>query len=364
MNDSIKYQILYNDYIDERQCEFKDRVYSVRDNGAILRHPKEGHKPIGYDNQWTFGRKDPVTGYMMLSSVRVHQIVATAFHGEAPEPFMVVDHKDTNRCNNRPENLAWVTRMENVMNNPITRRRIELRCGSVEAFLENPAAFRHDLTEPNLSWMCTVTKEQAEKCKLNLERWANEDKAHRGNRLGDWVYKYNENKSLKTWNPNWINYKPHYRSYKEQIMAIEEENIRLYESQTALKESLTENALQKNWKVPSEFLQCPKETSETPLQDYLNNIHKGEVFCQNDIYYSIAYYAELSEDENTLAVITESEYVKGGPGYCLTIIRFEGGKFIHESHGSFYQEIGAMKYLTLALGREWTGKEDIVDDYC
>ena len=58
---------------------------------------------------------------MMIAGVRVHQIVATAFHGPAPAENLVVDHKDNNKCNNRPSNLHWVTRLENALNNPITR---------------------------------------------------------------------------------------------------------------------------------------------------------------------------------------------------------------------------------------------------
>ena len=68
----------------EKQCVFKEHHYSVRDNGAVKRHPKEGSRPSKLDNTWTFGTKDNRTGYMLWGGVRVHQIVATAFHG-SPE---------------------------------------------------------------------------------------------------------------------------------------------------------------------------------------------------------------------------------------------------------------------------------------
>lgn len=51
---------------------------------------------------------------------------------------MVIDHKDTNKCNNRPENPLWVTRLENALNNPITRNKIKYLCGSIEVFLKIP----------------------------------------------------------------------------------------------------------------------------------------------------------------------------------------------------------------------------------
>jgi len=73
-----------------------------------------------------------------LSDVRIHRIVATAFHGEPPNPQYVIDHIDTNRRNNRAENLRWVTRLENVLLNPVTRNKIEFLCGSIEAFEWQP----------------------------------------------------------------------------------------------------------------------------------------------------------------------------------------------------------------------------------
>ena len=117
----------------ESECDYKGEHYSVRDNGAVMRHPKNNHHPRRLDCFWTFGKKDDKTGYMFLGSARVHQIVATAFYGPPESSTMIVDHKDTNRCNNRAENLRWLTRLENALNNPITRKRIILCCGSISA---------------------------------------------------------------------------------------------------------------------------------------------------------------------------------------------------------------------------------------
>ena len=58
---------------------------------------------------------------MKIAGVSVDQIVATAFHGPASAPNRVVNHIDNNKCNNRLDNLHWVTRLENALNNPITK---------------------------------------------------------------------------------------------------------------------------------------------------------------------------------------------------------------------------------------------------
>ena len=69
-------EMLINEFVIEKQCEFKGRTYKVRDNGSVMRIPIKNCKPKGLDNQWSFGRKNKRTGYMMYANVRVHQIVA------------------------------------------------------------------------------------------------------------------------------------------------------------------------------------------------------------------------------------------------------------------------------------------------
>lgn len=64
-----------NDFKQEVECIYKDEKYSVRDNGAIFRHPRDGKRPRKYDNFWTFGKANDKHGYMEIASVRVHIIV-------------------------------------------------------------------------------------------------------------------------------------------------------------------------------------------------------------------------------------------------------------------------------------------------
>ncbi len=156
------------DFIRQVECYYRGEHYSVRDNGAILRHSQESERPL--DNIWTFGRPTP-DGYLYFRDNPVHRIVATAYLGDAPTADHVVDHIDTNRQNNRPENLRWLTKLENILNNPITISKIVYRCGSLESFLQNPAILR-DIDTDN-SWMRTVTRDEAKNALDNLLRLSN-----------------------------------------------------------------------------------------------------------------------------------------------------------------------------------------------
>lgn len=62
-------------------------------------------------------------GYMFVSvkfndgprkSTRAHQLVCRAFHGLPPDPRMDVRHLNGDSTDNRPENLAWGTRSQNM----------------------------------------------------------------------------------------------------------------------------------------------------------------------------------------------------------------------------------------------------------
>ena len=113
-----------NDYREEKSCVYKGEEYSVRDNGAVLRKARPNQRVRKLDNKWTFGKLNTKTGYLEIASVRIHRIIATAFHGEPPTKEHVVDHIDTNRQNNKPSNLRWLTRLENTVLNETTRKRI------------------------------------------------------------------------------------------------------------------------------------------------------------------------------------------------------------------------------------------------
>lgn len=323
----------FNDYTKESKCFYKNKHYSVRDNGAVLRHSIEGNKPRPTDNIWTFGRLNKKTGYLEIASARIHRIVASAFHGEPPTKEHVVDHIDTNKRNNRPENLRWVTRLENILLNPITARRIELVCGSVEAFLDDPSKFRDKFQEPNYEWMCAVSAQEAQASKERLLAWAKSDKPLKGGSLGQWIFN---------------------RSLQEMQIELEVPEFTI---------SLTPNAVQKDWRTPTEFLCCPQESTNNPIATYTANIKIGETFSLNQYGKSIAVDFAISQDESTLWVMCEFNEGDSVKPWSLLQVTCENDLFVHRSLGTFFEKNGAKKHFTLAQGLEWTGG-DSIDDYC
>lgn len=314
-----------NDFSSEKTCMYKGRKYHVRDNGAIYRRSQDDGKIRKYDEEWTFGRFDQNTGYLLIGQERVHRIVCTAFHGEPIGDKNIVDHIDTNRCNNRPENLRWVTKLENALNNPITCAKIECRLGSIEAFKENPRLLdNYQSKNRNFEWMRTVTKEEAEHSFKHWDEWAKKpltDRMPKGNGVGEWIFNNNLKKHYplnndsdfgNTWDNDWHN--ADYRSnYTKQMDIIKENNNHQYEQDYGLKDSLTPFAKQLDWKTPTEFPQTPQEISDTPLEDYLSRLPKGY--------------------------------------------------FINKSIRLFFTEEGAKKYFTISLGKKWAGG-DVFEDYC
>ena len=378
-------QYLLNVFDCEKQCEYKGRKFAVRDNGAIMRYPKDGYEPNFNDNKWTFGKKDEKTGYMMFTSaIRVHQVVCTAFHGPAPEEDMVVDHIDTNRCNNRPENLHWVTKLENALNNPITRQKIILCCGSIENFLKNPSMLRENAKEPNFAWMRTVTRAEASKCLVNLTRWTAQDgvSTPKGQGVGDWIfgeqdpnYKPASRPAFPTPIPREMSRSDSDRKIMDEMATGyfgEDNKPTLREPEEELNEenyeqkllewsddSLTPGAKQL-WITPTEFPLCPTGNQERTLAEYLKNLVPGKVFSKNSNGEFKVQKAEYNSAKDTIYLITECEGMKP---WSLCYINLVEGIFIHCCYSTFFQEDGAQKYFTIAMGREWTGG-DVFDDGC
>ena len=354
---------LIDEYILERTCTYKGETYKVRDNGAVCRQPRPEGRLRKDDGKWTFGVKNETNGYMYIGQHRVHIIVATAFLGEKDSKVYVVDHIDTNRFNNRAENLRWLTRLENALLNEDTCRKITYLCGGdIMKFINNPSCL-HDLTnDPDISWMRTVTAEEAKAAYIRVQAM----QVQRTSRVVK--EKHIDNEELKrqeqgevmayfrvqnNQNNDW-----HFTAPKQPVTHIPEPVF--------TKALYPETALQKDWKTPTEFLCCPIDTSDTPLQDYYNNLAIGKIFTQNRYgKYAVFDFAML-DDNKSLIVATKSCQDNGfgeAMSYGLAKIYHSGFQFLHESIRTFYSEDGVKKQFTLLQGKEWDGP-DSIDDYC
>jgi len=315
----------------EVTCTYRGETYRVRDNGAVLRRRRDHARLRPLDEKWTFGRADKKVGYMFVSSERVHRIVATAFHGSPPSKAHVVDHIDTNRRNNRPENLRWVTKLENILLNPITARRVIIAYGSIENFWADPDRPKSGKLPPNFEWMRSVTKKEAEESRRRLLDWAKSERTPSGGTLGEWLY----------------------TSRTEQYVEEPEPD--------ELIESRTPGATQNNWKTPSEFPLCPSEIGANALDEYRERLKNGEVFSRNDFGESKVFSAELSESSDTLVVLCK--HPGGVKDWTLARVSVEDRLFVHEGLGTFFTLEGATKQYVLKRGLKWEGG-DTFDDYC
>lgn len=306
------------------ECHYKNEHYSVRDNGAALRHTIEGKRPRPTDNNWTFGKLNNKTGYLEIASVRIHRIVATAFHGEPPTREHVVDHIDTNKQNNRPENLRWITRLENILLNPITARRIELVCGSVEAFLAGPSKFRDKFQGPNYEWMCAVSAEEAQISLARMLSWAKGKNPLKGGSLGEWIFNREVVGTPIATRPNYIMSKT--PNAAQRIIFTPEDK-------------------------PNEYPSTPQEFEGNPLTAYYESLTEGAVFFRNHNGEYVIVKSGFSKDRQTLYILTKAAYVyrerDGGEWmpvpitelserifdkdlpHSLTEITYEDGLFVH-----------------------------------
>lgn len=341
-------EISVQDFQREVDCIYDGERYSVRDNGAVLRYPRVGKRLRKDDGGWTFGKPNNQNGYMYISQVRIHRIVATAFHGNPPTPEHVVDHIDTNRRNNRPENLRWLTRLENALLNPITVKRIEFVCGSIEAFLEDPSKLRHSSFDRSFDWMRAVTLEEAQACRERMHLWAKSDKPSvGGGSLGEWLFKPIAPTKVTT-------------SFQHQPFrsAIPES-----EPEPDLIASKTPGAAQRKWRTPSEFPSCPQVASENPLAAYLEHLAAGSIFACNQFSKSVVLEAAIVDQGTSIWVMCENAEPGAIKPWSLAQVTHESGVFVHTSHGTFFEKVGAEKRFCLARGLVWTGG-DTLDDFC
>ena len=342
---------LLDTYNEIRECDYKGEHYSVRDNGAILRHPKPGKNPRPMDNVWTFGRRDDRTAYMLWGAHRVHIIVANAFLGERDSSIFVVDHIDTNRCNNRVENLRWFTRLENALNNPITRKRIEWLCGGdIQKFLDDPSCLRtEDPKARDLSWMRTVTPEEAQTAMSNLMRWATKETSSAGNPEAV----VNGNEDLKK-DPEWMFKKREWRQRQEARPNYPEPHI-AYCIGVVQQCAYPAWATQSNWDTPTSFPLCPAVFSDNAIDEYANALSRGAVFSENENGKSTI--VDFRKDPNHGGFVVLLETNDHRP-FAVIRVRATDGSIVHENNAGIYRTLEeARKRFDEEL--KWPNEADI-----
>lgn len=334
---------LLDQYDREITVTYKDEDYLVRDNGAVYRKCRPGKIKRKLDEVWTFGKETSSNSYLYISGVRVHRIVATAFHGEPPEPEYVVDHIDTNCRNNRSENLRWLSRLENALKNPVTRKKIEYLCGSIEAFLKNPSMLNDLRCDPNTRWMRTVTAEEARNCKDRMSVWANTDKkttqsTHTINRKGSFeerVYK-----PLQKWEVG-LGREP------------------------GLEMALTPWCAQYMWRANAYFPCCPSDFGTDPVEDYFQNLKCGVILAYSD--YDdlcpkiIVHESVILKKDSSILVLSKTEE-------CIwSIVGIELDKksrhFIHFILGSYFSKDHAFKEFCSKNGQTDFWREGYANAY-
>ena len=307
----------------EKTCEYRGEVYRVRDNGYIYRigRPNKRKRPL--DEKWTLGKVNKQRGYFYFSSEAVHRIVATAFH-EQPSKSHVVDHIDTNKQNNRAENLRWVTRLANILRNPITVSKIIYKYGSLDKFFANPSNPKDGQLEQNFAWMRAVTKEESDNTRRNLENWAKEGRIPKGGQLGEWVFR-KESREPSEPSPNYIL-------------------------------SKTPNAAQRIFSYndkPNEFPCTPQTIEGNPLKSYYENLKEGKVFFRNHNGEYVVVKSGFSKDRQSIHILTRANYVykedKVIPisklqekvsvknlQHALDSVTFEDNLFVHSHERGFF----------------------------
>ncbi len=347
-----------DDFARELTCTYKGETYSVRDNGAVRRHPREDGRKRLLDDLWTFGKVDTQKGYLVIADAQVHRIVATAFHGQAPTEQHVIDHINTNKQDNRPENLRWVTRLENIILNPITCKKISYLTGKPIDYVLQHIEILHEVNlSPNFTWMRTVTKEESQNCYENLLRWAHQANvipSERRGAIGEWIYqkRYFSKKN----NPTFMDKFPETKQMEDNFHEV----VPLYHIE--IYPSLTPNAFVKGRMTPSYFPCCPEDISDKPLETYYDKLMPGSTYYENKTYKMIILDIALYNGK----IIVKCESGDGEDAvkpWSVGTIIFENGVYIHSLYRTCFKRESADKYFTVLQDKEWTGGA-VFDDYC
>jgi hypothetical protein len=315
-------------YGSEIELEYESEVYLVRDNGAVYCKNGPDCRTNSLDETWTFGVQGPQDGYMRIGSATVHRLVAIAFLGPPPSKQYVVDHIDRDKTNNRIENLRWISNLDNLIRHPGVRKRIISAYGSLDRYFDDPSTPANEL-DSDFAWLKFISKEDAQKSREQLIKWTESDGFVTHGVLSNRVHG---------------NIRP---------MPPTRPPLPVPEIQ-----SLNQIAMQRSWKIPTEFPCCPGDVRQNPLEEYSCNLGAGAVFSRNEYGEFLVVMAELGN--SFLSVLsTDKNAVKP---YAVAKITVENGKFVHEALGTFFDFNGAKKKHFGLLGIPFSGES--IDDYC
>ncbi|WP_294425437.1 hypothetical protein [uncultured Treponema sp.] len=192
-----------------------------------------------------------------------------------------------------------------------------------------------------------VNQKESDSCLENLTKWANQNSSKNisaGGSLGEWVYRTRKNI-----------FRYEYPEGFEKSDGTKPDIIM----------SLSPNAAQDKtkWRIPTEFPCCPAELTETPLQDYFENLKQGKIFCRNKQYSSSVLEAALYKDN--IIVKTKNREINAIKPWSLCTITFENNLFVHKVYMTCFEKECADKFFLVLQGREkeWTGGI-VFDELC
>lgn len=161
-----------DDFHEEKSCTYKNEIYSVRDNGAVLRHSGNSKRKRKIDDIWTFGTLDD-KDFMRIGGEKINRIVATAFYGAPTSEQYVVFHKNYNSQDNRVKNLSWVTKFEFKILQPSIQSQLQLLLDmKIEKILSDISILQTiDVPNLNLDEICYTGRSRfllAKICRLEI----------------------------------------------------------------------------------------------------------------------------------------------------------------------------------------------------
>ena len=196
--------------------------------------------------------------------------------------------------------------------------------------------------------MRTVTPEEAQNARINLERWA-------GKPLAEKKADKQRLHTAPTRDKEWMYKPPHPAGglYAPFVTSTISEGI--------MKDARSPKvAAQIKWNTPTDFPHCPEEVTDDALTRYAKDLKSGVVFCKNDFWTSIVDTVVVLDAGSRLAVATHPQ---SGLKAAVALVYIQEGRIVHETAGTFFTEDGVKKCLTELQGQEWTGPE-VFDDFC